>query len=344
MKNYIQLKSLNTFRISVFAAQVIKIYDVYALIKHWKNTYYKAQPVLILGRGSNVLFLDNFIGTILINKIKGIFVTEYNKIWRLRVGAGEKWDKLVTYAINHNIPGLENLACIPGSVGAAPIHNIGAYGIELSKICEYVDIIDLYNEKVIRFTHEECLFQYRSSIFKNILKNYAIIFVGLKLSKKWKPILNYGELNCLKKHYITPKQIFKFIRKIRYNKIPNVKKTGNAGSFFKNPIINAKKAYNLLSLYPNMPYYRQIDGAMKLSAGWLIDNCSLKGYILGRAAIYSKQSLILINNKNMANGTEIAALALYIYTSVAKKFNIYLQPEVIFIGKHGKINPKKIFL
>ncbi|URJ32872.1 UDP-N-acetylmuramate dehydrogenase [Candidatus Blochmannia vicinus] len=343
MKHYVHLKSLNTFSIDVFAKHVVTAHNECALLRFWKKAYNKRTPVLILGGGSNILFLENYIGTILLNRIKGIFITENKMAWRLHVGAGEKWHELVTYTINKNIPGLENLAYIPGYVGAAPIQNIGAYGVELSQICEYVDVIDLYNEKKIRFFRAECNFQYRDSIFKNCLKKYAIVSVGLKLNKKWKPVLSYHELTHLNKDSITPRQVFNFINIIRQKKLPDPILVGNAGSFFKNPIVDTNIARYLFQIYPNMPYYSQKNGKIKLSAGWLIERCQLKGYMFGEAAIHPKQSLVLINRRKIATGTEIAALALFIYNQVADKFNIYLQPEVRLIGNYGEINPKKLF-
>ncbi|WHL24919.1 MAG: UDP-N-acetylmuramate dehydrogenase [Candidatus Blochmannia vicinus] len=344
MKHYIQLKLLNTFSINVFAKHVVTAHNECALLRFWKKAYNKGNPVLILGGGSNILFLENYIGTILLNRIKGIFVTENKMVWRLHVGAGEKWHELVTYTMNKNIPGLENLAYIPGYVGAAPIQNIGAYGVELSQICEYVDVIDLYNEKKIRFFHAECNFQYRDSIFRNCLKKYAIVSVGLKLNKKWKPVLDYHELIHLNRNRVTPRQVFNFINIIRQKKLPDPILVGNAGSFFKNPIVDISIARCLFQIYPNMPYYSQRDGKIKLSAGWLIERCQLKGCVFGEAAIHSKQSLVLINPRKIATGTEIAALALFIYKQVADKFNIYLQPEVRLIGNYGEINPKKLFI
>lgn len=344
MKHHFQLKSLNTFSINAFAKRIVTAYHEHTLLKFWREAQNQGKPVLILGGGSNILFLENYIGTILLNRIKGIFVTENKIAWQLHVGAGEKWDKLVAHTINKNMPGLENLACIPGYVGAAPIQNIGAYGVELSQICEYVDVIDLYSGRKIRFTCAECNFKYRDSIFRDRLKQYAIVSVGLRLRKKWKPILNYHELTYLNKLHVTPRQVFNLICMIRYRKLPDPVLVGNAGSFFKNPIVDIKTARYLFQIYPNIPYYSQKNGKIKLSAGWLIEQCQLKGYVFGEAATYSKQALILINNNQIATGTEIAALALHIYHKVADKFNIRLQPEVRLIGNYGEINPKKLFM
>lgn len=344
MEKFVSLKFLNTFAINVLASYVVTVYDEYALLKFWGKSFHQDMPVLILGEGSNVLFLENYVGIILLNRIKGIFIAENKDYWKLHVGAGEKWNDLVIFTLNNNMPGLENLACIPGYVGAAPIQNIGAYGVELSQICEYVDVLDLRNGNRIRFTAVECNFQYRDSIFKQYVNKYVIIFVGLRLHKHWKPTLRYHKLACLNSARVTPYQIFNLIYVMRKKKLPNPKIFGNAGSFFKNPIVDVKVAQSLLQIYPDIPHFLQKDNKIKLSAGWLIEHCQLKGYVLGEAAVYYKQALVLVNVRQIATGTEIAALAFYIYKRVLHEFNICLQPEVRFMGNIGELNPKKLFM
>lgn len=343
MTNYTQLKSFNTFSINAKADNIITIYDKLSLFKLWRQHQDNGKSILILGAGSNVLFLENYKGTVLLNRIKGIFITENNTEWKLHVGAGEKWNALVMYTITMNMPGLENLVCIPGYVGAAAIQNIGAYGLELSQVCEYVDVLDLIYGNIIRFYYHDCCFSYRNSIFKNCLDKYAIIFVGLKLNKHWKPILHYPELKSLNIDFATPIQILKLIILIRNKKLPDPIINGNAGSFFKNPIIDANFAQNLYRIYPKMPFYKQADGKIKLLAGWLIEQCKLKGYVLGEASVYFKQAVVLINTRQKATGTEIAALAFYVRNTVINKFNVYLQPEVRLIGNKGEINPDQLF-
>lgn len=337
------IKSLNTFSIDVRVKQIITVYDESSLYEFWKKSRDRGNYVLILGEGSNVLFLENYQGVVLLNRIKGIFITENQTEWKLHVGAGEKWHELVMYTVNRNIPGLENLAYIPGCVGAAPINNIGAYGVELSQVCEYVDVLELHHGYKIRFNWYDCCFQYRGSVFKDHLYKYAIISVGLRLYKSWKPILHYPELRYLNVKFITLRQILNLIVLIRQSKLPDPVIYGNAGSFFKNPIINACTAYSLFKNYSDIPYYRRSDGTFKLLAGWLIEYCKLKGYTLGEVAVYYKQALVLINRRQKARGTEVAALALYIYNQVLRKFNICLNPEVRFIGNTGEVSPKRLF-
>lgn len=344
MKCCVRLKSLNTFSIDVSAERIITVYNEYGLLSFWKEFFNQGIPVLILGSGSNILFLENYIGIILLNRIKGILITEDEEKWQLHVGAGEKWNDLVIYTLRNNMPGLENLACIPGYVGAAPVQNIGAYGVEFSQICEYVDALEVLNGKKIRFTTAECNFQYRNSIFKKYSNKYIIIFVGLKLYKNWKPVLKHCRLTCFQVHQVTPYQIFNIIYLTRKMKLPDPSVFGNAGSFFKNPIVNIKTAYYLFKHYPDMPYFIQSNNKIKLSAGWLIEQCQLKGYLFGEAAVYHKQALILINVRQMATGTEIAALAFFIYKKVSQKFGICLKPEVRLIGSYGEIDPNELFI
>lgn len=337
------IKSLNTFAIDVCVKQIVTVYDELSLYKFCKKNSNCEDPILVLGGGSNVLFLENYKGIVLLNRIKGIFITESQTTWKLHVGAGEKWHELVMYTLNKNIPGLENLVYIPGYVGAAPINNIGAYGVELSQICEYVDVLELKNGYRMRFDWNDCCFQYRGSVFKNHLYKYVITFVGLKLRKLWKPVLHYLELRYLNMKMITPWQISNFIIYVRKNKLPDPMVNGNAGSFFKHPILNMCDTYFLFRNYSKVPHYKQSNGTIKLLAGWLIENCKLKGYTLGEVSVYSRQALVLINNRQKATGTEVAALAFYVYKKVANKFNIFLQPEVRFIGDIGEINPRVLF-
>ncbi|MDT9587708.1 MAG: UDP-N-acetylmuramate dehydrogenase, partial [Candidatus Arsenophonus melophagi] len=231
-----------------------------------------------------------------------------------------------------------NMALIPGLVGAAPIQNIGAYSMEFKDVCHYVDIVNLSNGKQYRLNTAECQFGYRDSIFKHQYReNFAIISVGLRLNKRWKPILSYASLTPLASKTVTAEIIFDAICKMRKRKLPDPFLVGNAGSFFKNPIISSKIARKIKARYPQCLEYPQSDGKVKLSAGWLIDQCDLKGYQCGGAAVYSDQALVLIN-KNNATGKDIVNLARYIQKKVIENFSIRLEPEVRFIGKYGEIN------
>ncbi|QJC36323.1 UDP-N-acetylmuramate dehydrogenase [Enterobacteriaceae endosymbiont of Donacia simplex] len=335
------LKKLNTFNINVNASKVVKVKDLTQLCKLWKKYKQKKKPCLIIGEGSNVLFLKNFCGLVMINRIKGIYISESKKYWHLHINSGENWHKLVKFTIKHKIYGLENLALIPGRVGSAPIQNIGAYGSSIQNFCAYVDIINPINKNIKRINKEKCNFKYRDSIFQHSYKSYIIISVGLLLPKKWVPNLNYFNFKKLKNNIninTTPKKIFNYVCNIRKKKIPYHKIYGNAGSFFKNPIISPKLGKKLLKMFSNMPYSLE-NNFFKLSAGWLINKCNFKGYIRKGVMVHSKQCLILLNRFNNASGMNILNLAIKIYNSVGKKFGIWLEPEVKIIDNYGEINP-----
>ncbi|QJC35507.1 UDP-N-acetylmuramate dehydrogenase [Enterobacteriaceae endosymbiont of Donacia sparganii] len=336
------LKKLNTFNLNINANKVVKVKELQQLCKLWQKYKKKYLPCLILGDGSNILFLKNFYGLVIINRIKGIYINESKKYWNLHVNSGENWHKLVEFTIKKKIYGLENLALIPGRVGSAPIQNIGAYGSSIKDFCQYVDIINPINKKIKRINKKKCKFQYRNSIFKhNNYKNYVIISVGLSLSKKWIPNLNYNDLKHLKSN-ITPQKIFNYICNIRKKKIPHPKIYGNAGSFFKNPIISPKLGFKLLKIFPDIPFSLE-NNYFKLSAGWLIDKCKFKGYIRKGVMVHSKQALILLNKFNNSSGMNILQLAIKIHNTVGKKFGIWLEPEVKIINSYGIVNPYIFF-
>ncbi|MEI4220392.1 MAG: UDP-N-acetylmuramate dehydrogenase [Candidatus Dasytiphilus stammeri] len=337
-----RLISFNTFGIDVNAVKVMVIKTISQLLKAWKLSQQENLPILILGAGSNVLFLDDFIGTVIINRLKGIKIRETMEYWHLHVHSGENWHTLVEYTIKNKIFGLENLAFIPGCVGSAVIQNIGAYGIELSTFCEYVEILDLFNQNIFCISADKCQFQYRNSIFlHNYKNNYIITAVGLVIKKNWQPHLIHPNLLFLDSSLTTPKKIFDTIYSLRSTKLPNPKIIGNAGSFFKNPIIKAKQAVQLLCNFPKLPNSVQSNGLVKISAGWLIEQCNLKGCRYGGAVVHNQHALILINEKH-ATGWDIARLANLVQHSVGKKFNIWLEPEVQFIGAHGKLTANEV--
>lgn len=332
------LKNLNTFAIDAQASQIITATRSEHLTEAWHLAQKNHQPLLLLGEGSNVLFLENFAGIVAVNRLKGIDITQTDSEWLLHVGAGENWHQLVCHTLENNIAGLENLALIPGCVGSAPIQNIGAYGIELQSLCNYVDVLNLESGEVMRLSAIDCLFGYRESIFKHSYRDgYAIIAVGLRLQKQWQPKLTYGDLTRMDPTTVTPQQIFESVCAMRRSKLPDPAKTGNAGSFYKNPIVDAKRVKALLAEYPNMPVYPQHDGNVKLAAGWLVENAGLKGFNIGGAAVHQQQALVLINQHN-ATSADVLALASYVRDTVAEKFSVWLEPEVRFISAQGEVN------
>lgn len=338
MKASVSLQALNTFGLDAKANQLDIAKTKDELCHYWQQAYQQELPTLILGGGSNILFIQNFDGIVIRNAISGIDIKEDDQYWHLHVGAGEHWHSLIEYLLEKHIYGLENLALIPGNVGSAPIQNIGAYGKELKDVCAYVDIVELKTGNVHRLTKEECQFGYRDSIFKHqYQEGFAIIAVGLQLNKKWEPILTYGDLAKLPLETITPKDVFEAVCLMRMSKLPDPKITGNAGSFFKNPIVDIGIAQQLKAEYPFCPQYVQEEG-VKLAAGWLIEQCGLKGYQIGGAAVHIKQALVLINKEGLATGKDVVNLAAYIRQKVSERFGVYLEPEVRFIGEQGEIN------
>ncbi|HIF6628417.1 UDP-N-acetylenolpyruvoylglucosamine reductase [Acinetobacter baumannii] len=332
------LKNHNTFALPVNAAHLVIADRIELMLKVWQQTRKRQEPLLILGEGSNVLFLEDFSGTVMVNQLKGIDVREDNDAWYLHVSAGENWHDLVQYTLQAGICGLENLALIPGLAGSAPIQNIGAYGVELKDVCEYVDLLDFSTGAIDRIPAADCGFGYRESIFKHRFQTgHAIVGLGLRLSKQWQPKLSYGDLAKLDPATVTPLQVFESVCAMRRSKLPDPRETGNAGSFFKNPLVHAGKAAELITQYPGMPHYPQQDGQVKLAAGWLIDQCELKGYRIGGAAVHRQQALVLVNIDN-AHSQDVVALARHVRKTVADKFGVWLEPEVRFIGATGELN------
>ncbi len=336
------LKSFNTFAIEVMAKKQVIASNIVQLQDAWRHCHHNNTPFLLIGAGSNILFVDDFAGTVVVNQLKGISITENEQDWHIHCAAGENWHQLITTLLAKGIAGLENMALIPGMVGSAPIQNIGAYGVELKDCCEYVDILDLEKGEQHRLTTAQCLFGYRDSIFKHHYQyGYAITAVGLKVAKQWQPVLNYGELKTLNTATVTPNQVFDLVCATRRSKLPDPARYGNAGSFFKNPIVSAEQCAELLKVYPHMPQYSQADGSVKLAAGWLIEQCGLKGFTLGGASVHQQQALVIINTGN-ATSAEIIALARHIRQSVLNRFDIALEPEVRFIGSQGEVNATEI--
>jgi UDP-N-acetylmuramate dehydrogenase len=332
------LKPFNTFGIDAQAARIVHAENEQQLLNAWQSASAEHQPILILGEGSNVLLLEDFAGTVILNRIGGIDLREGHDAWYLHVGAGENWHRLVEYTLDHGIAGLENLALIPGCAGSAPIQNIGAYGVELKQVCDYVDCLELATGEHKRLLADECRFGYRDSIFKHEFQHrYAITALGLRLTKQWQPVLSYGDLTRLNPQDVTPRQVFDAVCHMRRSKLPDPALTGNAGSFFKNPVITEQQASSLLAEHPNAPHYPQGDGTVKLAAGWLIDRCQLKGYQKGGAAVHRHQALVLINENN-ATARDVVALAHDVRQRVGETFNVWLEPEVRFIGARGEVS------
>ncbi|WP_299811402.1 UDP-N-acetylmuramate dehydrogenase [uncultured Shewanella sp.] len=330
------LKSFNTFALAHSCRKLVHALSTEQLIETCYSLFQASEPMLILGGGSNVIFCDDFDGTVVLVETKGIDITEDLENHYLSVAAGENWHEFVYFCLERGFAGLENLALIPGTVGAAPIQNIGAYGVEVEKFCDWVEYVDLSSGEFVRLSARECAFDYRDSIFKNRLQGKALITqVGFKFPKQWAPELEYGPLKELKQPDVTPRQVFDCICETRRSKLPDPKIQGNAGSFFKNPVIDTAQFERLTESNPSIVGYPHGEGKTKVAAGWLIDNAGLKGYKIGGAAVHDKQALVLVNTGD-ATSKDILLLAKSIVEKIELKFGIALEPEPRMIGADGE--------
>lgn len=339
----VNLKPFHTFGIDMPCEYLVEARTVNDVISAYQNSEWQTLPKLILGKGSNVLFTEQYQGVVILNRLLGKKVTESSDHFHLHISGGEDWPSLVEWTLEQGIPGLENLALIPGCAGSAPIQNIGAYGVELKDICEYVEYLDLQDFTTTRLTAEECQFGYRDSIFKHqLLGKVMITAVGLKLNKQWQPNLTYGPLKSDKDLLTSPKAVFEHVCDIRRTKLPNPVMNGNAGSFFKNPIISNESFDKLHALYPDLSGYVMPEGGVKIAAGWLIDRCGLKGHQIGGAQVHPQQALVLVNIDN-ATASDVLDLAWFIKQSVKEKYNVDLEHEVRFFASDHETQLDKIF-
>ena len=327
------LKSYNTFSIEAIAngfAEFRTPEELEELIKAaGKN------QLLVLGGGSNILLLKNFKGYVLKNGVNGIdIIKEDEHHVYVKAGAGENWHNFVNFCIDRDLAGVENLSLIPGNVGASPMQNIGAYGVELKEVFHDLEAYHFKTKKIVTFTHADCQFGYRDSVFKNKYKgDYIILNVTFRLNKVPHYNTSYGaieeELNRMGKG-VSIQTISQAVINIRTSKLPDPAKIGNAGSFFKNPAIPVKQFDQMLKDHHDVPGYPQGNSMVKIAAGWLIEQCGWKGYRKGDAGVHDKQSLVLVNYGN-ATGKEIYNLSEDIRKSVLKNFKIDLEREVNII-------------
>jgi len=330
------LKYDNTFGIDVNALQYVKIYDEQELKSLLEMSEFRKEKKLVLGGGSNILLTEDFNGIVIKNAITGIKIIYEDKDTVLvKAGAGVVWNDLVLFSVEKNLGGIENLIQIPGTVGAAPIQNIGAYGVELKDTFHSLKGIftDTCEESV--YEKDECRFGYRDSIFKTELKGkFIITYVILTLVKNPKPILSYGsvkdELDKLNKTEYSIKDISDVIAGIRKAKLPDPVEIGNAGSFFKNPVVNNELFKDLKKQYPDLPGFSSEKDTVKIPAGWLIEKCGWKGKRIKDAGVHAQQALVLVNYGN-STGNDMLSLAGEIKISVYKTFGIELTEEVNII-------------
>jgi UDP-N-acetylmuramate dehydrogenase len=332
----IPLQPHNTFGIAATAHAYLQVNSasVLSLVKDMSGL--GGLPRLVLGGGSNILLTGDFQGLVLHMCSKGIeVVAEDADATYVRAAAGENWHQFVQWTLAHGLGGLENLSLIPGSVGAAPIQNIGAYGVEIKDCFHALTAFDFETGDILTLDREACLFGYRDSIFKHRLRDRAVILdVTFALPKRWKPNLRYAdveqELASLGIAAPTARDIGSAVINIRTRKLPDPAVIGNAGSFFKNPVVSKEQRDALLLRFPGLVSYPQHDGSVKLAAGWLIDQCGWKGKSFGPAGVYEKQALVLVN-RGGASGQDIVQLAARIQSDVKARFDVMLEPEPVFI-------------
>jgi UDP-N-acetylmuramate dehydrogenase len=336
----ISLGKLNTFGINVSARYFIEVdsFDSVQSLLEDKTLFSfrsTSNKLVVLGGGSNILFTKNFDGVVVKNVIKGIeLLRQDEEYYYVKVGAGEPWHQFVLYCIQNNYSGVENLSLIPGSVGAAPIQNIGAYGVEQKELFYELEAISIHENKKVNFSNAACNFSYRDSVFKRDEKGkFIITSVTFKLFKTPRYNTSYGAINAeLEKmgvRNITIAAISQAICNIRRTKLPDPEKIGNAGSFFKNPVVDTHKFESLKKEFPTISAYKDLLG-MKVAAGWLIEQCGWKGKKVGNTGTHKDQALVLVNYGN-AKGLEILELSDSIIRSVKEKFAIDLEREVVIL-------------
>ena len=330
-QNY-SLQHLNTFHLPAKARWFMEYENETELKTILSEACSHKQSILPIGQGSNMLFVNDFNGIVLHSSIKGITtIAETETTVLIRIGASEIWDDVVAYTIDKGWGGIENLSLIPGETGAAAVQNIGAYGVEIKDVIETVESISTLNFEKRIFSNDDCGYAYRNSIFKEI-PTYIVTYVTLRLQKQPEFHLEYGNLKEILNadEPVTLQKVRETVIAIRRKKLPDPNESGNAGSFFMNPVITSEKLAQLIKDYPAIPHYPDENGNVKLSTGWLIEQCGLKGKRFGQVGVYEHQALVIVNYGG-ATGSEIARLADHIREIVYERFNVQLVPEVKYI-------------
>ncbi len=349
----VPLQAHNSFGIVAKARTLVRVTgeeDVHQLLA---DPALAGSPKFVLGGGSNIVLTGDVKPVVLKVEVMGRRVVDDGpKATIVEVGAGESWHGAVTWTLEQGLPGLENLALIPGTVGGSPVQNIGAYGVELQDRFESLDAIDLVTGKTFTLDAAQCAFGYRDSVFKHeapqapgndaagkaggfgLAGRALILRVRMRLPKPWKAVLGYADLERKMKEtgigQPSARQIYDWVCSVRAAKLPDPKVIGNAGSFFKNPTVSQDQCSDIIAREPGIVHYNMADGSVKLAAGWLIDACGWKGKSVGNAGVYEKQALVLVN-RGGATGGEVVTLARAIQTSVYERFGIRLEPEPVVV-------------
>ena len=330
------LREHNTFGLPALAATLVRVAsdaDVRRVVDHPELG---VAPQFVLGGGSNVVLTRDVAAVVIKVEVLGRrLVREDAQAWVVEAGAGENWHDFVSWTLQQGLPGLENLALIPGLVGASPVQNIGAYGVELKDRFDSLDAVDLVTGRSVTLGPAECRFGYRDSVFKQALAGKSVITrVRFRLPRPWQPVLGYLDLERKMQdtgnHAPDAGTVFDWVCAIRRAKLPDPAVIGNAGSFFKNPVVSAEQCRDIIGRDPEIVHYELADGSIKLAAGWLIDACGWRGKTVGRAGVYEKQALVLVN-RGGASGAEVVTLARAIQESVYGRFGIRLEPEPLIL-------------
>ena len=340
----VPLQAHNSFGIVAKARELVRVRSEQDVLAVLADPDRAAAPKFVLGGGSNIVLTGDVKSLVLKVEIPGMRVVDDGpRATLIEAGAGESWHGFVRWTLDQGLPGLENLALIPGSVGASPVQNVGAYGVEVQDRFESLDAIDLSTGRVFTLNAAQCAFGYRDSVFKHApakegdlgLAGRALILrVRFRLPKPWRPVLGYMDIERKRAEAgvrdPSPRQMFDWVCAIRQAKLPDPQVIGNAGSFFKNPTVTPEQCQDIIAREPNIVHYPMPDGTVKLAAGWLIDACGWKGKSVGKAGVYEKQALVLVN-RGGATGGEVVTLARAIQTSVYERFGIRLEPEPVVV-------------
>lgn len=332
LREYFSLKAYNTFGIDVKARYFAEIFSEDDLLELSAQSVFKDNKLLVLGGGSNMLFTEDYTGLVLKVSIPGVSAEVVGNVVNVKAGAGMVWNDLVQYCVRNGYAGMENLSLIPGTVGASPIQNIGAYGVELKDVFESCRAFHIPTGKIEKFDYAACHFAYRESVFKHELKGqYIITEVSFKLTTEAKINSQYGAIQqVLAERAIdhpTIADISAVVSEIRVSKLPDPSTIGNAGSFFKNPIVPEAEYIRVKALFPDLVSFPAGDDRVKLAAGWLIEQCGFKGLVSGNTGTWKNQALVLVNHGG-ATGQEVYSFSESIIDAVAHKFGVKLEREV----------------
>ena len=337
IQTQVQLKPFNTLSLDAVASHYCKIQSIDDLIQALDFAKQQQLNILILSGGSNMLLPEQIHALVLHMDIQGIELLDADdQVQRLRVGAGQSWHDFVLWTTQQGFYGLQNLALIPGLVGASPVQNIGAYGVEVGEFIESVEVYDRENHSFSSIKAADCDFAYRHSIFKDQPCRYIITHVIFRLLKQPELKLNYGDLKTAVGEEQTPENLERQVIQIRQSKLPDPKEYPNVGSFFKNPVVDLQFFDQIAQQFPNLPHYPQPNNQVKMAAGWLIDQSGWKGKQLGSVGMFHKQALVLVNYAN-ASLKDVRATYQAVQADVQEKFGVLLEPEPVLFAENGMI-------